>query len=585
MAQTSGGALVASILAGAGVEKIFGIPDGTYLSLIKNAVEAGLELITPRHETTAAHMAGAYSRISGKLGVCLASNGPGVANVLPGVAVEQAEGNRVLLITSCRRTQIAYPDRGGTYQYLDHVGVIRPMAKWSACATRIDRVPELLRKALAKSYEGRPGVVHLDIPENIINHKNKGEGAVVPALHRYRTLEPMHPAPELVARSAKMLTDSRLPCIHAGSGVIHSSAFDELVQLAEMLHAPVTTSWSGRGVLPETHPLSWPMIHVKACKQVHNTADTVLCLGTRLGETDWWGRPPAWRTPEAQKMIQVDIDPGAMGLNKTADLPVMADIRIFLSRLLDRLKQGSEAGAAAERRAAVSRLAKDRDRHRKKLDNKLKDTGSPLLTGHLARVCRRMFNDDAIAVFDGGNTAVWGNFYHQVRMPNTQLSTHHFGHLGAGLGQALGAAVAKPGTPVYCIIGDGAFGFHPQEVETAVRNRLPVIFLVACDRQWGMVKMTQQMAFKPVKTMIKKSLGSEETINADLGEIRFDLLAQAMGAHGERVSSLEELAPAIERSLDSKTCAVIHVDVDPVKHMWAPGLMHFKDMHQEPSGQ
>ncbi len=207
-----------------------------------------------------------------------------------------------------------------------------------------------------------------------------------------------------------------------------------------------------------------------------------------------------------------------------------------------------------------------------------------MLTGHVASICRQFFDDDAVVIFDGGNTAVWGNFYHEVRAPNTLLSTHHFGMLGAGVGQALGASVARPNSPVYCIIGDGAFGFHPQEIETAVRNNLRPIFLVCSDKQWGMVKINQQFALKPVKTMIKKSLGREETINTDLGEIEFDKLSLSMGGHGERVSGPEELVPAIERSLDSGKCSVIHVDVDPVKHMWAPGLLHFKDMHKVPAG-
>ncbi len=233
----------------------------------------------------------------------------------------------------------------------------------------------------------------------------------------------------------------------------------------------------------------------------------------------------------------------------------------------------------------MAALARERDKDREKLDEKLKDRSAPMITAHVGAVCREFFDDDAVVVFDGGNTAVWGHFYHQIRVPNTQLATHHFGMLGAGLGQALGAAVARPGKQVYCIIGDGAFGFHPQEIETAVRNRLPVIFLVVCDRQWGMVKINQQFALKPVKTMIMKALGPEETINTDLGEIAFDQLGRAMGAHGERVSEPGELRPALERSLAAGGCAVIHVDVNPVKHMWAPGLLHFKAMHQEPEGK
>jgi acetolactate synthase-1/2/3 large subunit len=146
--------------------------------------------------------------------------------------------------------------------------------------------------------------------------------------------------------------------------------------------------------------------------------------------------------------------------------------------------------------------------------------------------------------------------------------------------------VSRPPCPpdrqVYCILGDGAMGYHPQEIETAIRNDLPVVFLVLCDRQWGMVKFGQGMALDPTQMTEKKSLPPDQTINTDFEEIRFDLLAQSMGAHGERVCRASELRPAIERSLASGRCAVIHVDVDPVAHMWAPGLDIFKAMHLEP---
>jgi acetolactate synthase-1/2/3 large subunit len=204
---------------------------------------------------------------------------------------------------------------------------------------------------------------------------------------------------------------------------------------------------------------------------------------------------------------------------------------------------------------------------------------TPALVPH---VCQQVLGDDAIVVNDGGNSTIWGQFFHEVRVPNTMLGTPKMGMLGAGVAQALGAQVACPDRRVYCIIGDGAMGFHPQEIETAVRNSLPVIYLVLCDKQWGMVKMNQQFALKPLKTLVMRSLGPDETINADLGEIRFDALARSMGAHGERVADPAQLRPALERSLRAGRCAVIHVDVDPVKHLWAPNLKTFKDMHAEP---
>lgn len=205
-------------------------------------------------------------------------------------------------------------------------------------------------------------------------------------------------------------------------------------------------------------------------------------------------------------------------------------------------------------------------------------------TAHVPVISQQVFPPGTNLVIDGGNTTIWTNFYYSIDKPGSVFSTYKFGMLGAGIGQALGVA-ANPERPVCRIIGDGAMGFHPQEIETAVRNNLQVIYIVVCDRQWGMVKMNQHFALKPIKTVLKKSLSDEESINTDLGEIKFDMLAESMGAHGEHVNDPKDLKGAIERSLMTGKCSVIQVDVDPVKHMWAPGLRYFKDMHQEPKGK
>jgi acetolactate synthase-1/2/3 large subunit len=572
------------MLQAEGVEKVFGIIDGTYFGFYSSLHKLGIEIVTPRHETCAAHMAGAYARLTGKLGVCMASNGPGVANLLPGLAVENAEGNRVLAITSCRRPQIVYPDRGGTYQSFDQVGAISHLAKWSHAVVSFDRVAELGRTALRYCWDGRPGVVHLDVPETIMNGKFKAD---VPTWqpHQYRRVEPIVPAPAQVEKAAEMLAAAELPIIHAGSGIIHANAYDELRRVAELLHAPVTTSWAGRGVLSETSELAIPMPFIPVNNEVRNDADLVLTVGSRLGETDWWGKAPYWRHPSEQQMIQVDIDAHILGANKPAALTVLADAKLFLAALATRLEGLAARMNLDARRRKVAKYREKIAGERAKLDEKLEDMAVPMNPAHVAHVCQQVFPEGTVLVADGGNAAVWTMMFHHARVPNTILSTFKFGMLGAGVAQATGAAVARPDTPVCCIIGDGAMGFHPQEVETAVRNGLRVVFLVLCDKQWGMVKMNQQFALKPIKTIIRKSLGPEETIKADLGEIRFDELARAMGAHGERVADPRGLKAAIERSLASGGPAVIHVDVDPVKHMWAPGLMHFKDMHQEPKGK
>lgn len=582
MAEMTGGEVIAKILSLEQVEKVFGIIDGTYFGFYSNLKNYNIELISPRHETTAAHMAGAYARITGKLGVCMASNGPGVANILPGLVVEEGEGNRILVITSSRRTGIMYPDRGGTYQCFDQSGVISKLAKWSEAVPSFDRIPEMMRRALRKCYEGRPGVVHLDIPENILNTKEKCDISFWNP-SQYRVTHFLTPAEEQVNQAADLLIHAQFPIIHAGSGVIHAQAYEELEMVSEQLQAMVTTSWGARGVIRESNPLMVPMIHIETNNKVRNEADLVLVLGSRVGETDWWGKAPYWN--KEQKVIQVDIDATILGANKPAELLIQADVKTFLIKLYGKLLERKAEIRTEPRKEKIEKMIEDKQKHRAKLDQHLEDMAVPMNPAHIPAICQEVFPSDAIKVFDGGNSVIWSNFYYQIDEPGTILSTFKFGMLGAGLGQAIGAAVANKNRPVCCIIGDGAMGFHPQEIETAVRNNLQIIFIVVCDKQWGMVKMNQQFALKPIKTVLKKSLSPKETINTDLGDIQFDKLAESMGAYGEYVKDPKDLKPALERALITGKCAVIHAEVDPVKHMWAPGLKYFKDMHAEPKGK
>ncbi len=577
----SGGDVIASMLEAEGVEVVFGIIDGSYFGLYSSLERHGIRLVTPRHESTAAHMAGAYARLTGRLGVCIASNGPGAANVLPGIAVENGEGNRVMVITSWRRTPIVGPDRGGTYQYFDQVGVTRPMTKWTGAASSFAGIPQTMRRAFRVAFRGRPGVVHVTVPEDLMNG-SFDETMPILRPEQYRRTEPLAPSPDLVRRSAELLAGAELPLVHVGSGVLHAGAAAHVAELATLLRCPVTASWGGRSALDDrlrnAIPLLPPLID-----EVRNEADVVLALGTRFGETDWWGKPPYWRAPEEQRLIQVDIDEEILGVNKPVDVAVLADLGLFLPALLAELQQHDSSHRVAAREARLEEFATTKDGIRDFLRAVPgAEDQAPMHSAHVPLICRNVFDDDAILVIDGGNTAVWTNLYHENRSAGSVLSTFKFGMLGAGAGQALGAKVAHPDRQVYCVLGDGAMGFHPQEIETAVRHGLAVVFLVLSDRQWGMVKFGQGMALDADTMMEKRSLSADRNINTDFSEIRFDALAESMGAHGERVDRADELRPAIERSLASGRCAVIHVDVDPTEHMWAPGLDVFKAMHMEP---
>jgi acetolactate synthase-1/2/3 large subunit len=583
MKRMLGGEIIAAMLAKEGVDRVFGIVDGTYLGFYASFAKYGIELVSPRHETSAAHMAAAYARLTGKLGVCMASNGPGVANILPGVAVENAEGNRVLLITSCRRQGIAYPDRGGTYQYFDQVGVTGKMSKLSVAVPTADRIPELMRRAFRASYHGRPGVVHVDVPENVMNGVFEVDDEALREPSTYRRVEPSAPSAEVVARIADRLLAAERPLIHAGSGVVHAGAFAELARVAALLEAPVSTSWAARGVLDERDAHALPTWAMSAIDEARKSADLMLVLGSRIGETDWWGRGQRWARASELCTIQVDLDEEMLGMNRPIDLGVVADCGALL-RALARELEGRELSPAqrSARKERLGKLAELRQSARRELDAMLLDKSAPMGSAHVPHALREALPDDAVLVVDGGNTAVWSQFFHELRSPNTLLSTFKLGMLGAGVAQAVGAKVARPDRAVACILGDGAMGFHLQEIETAVRHRLPVLFVVLCDRQWGMVKLTQQVGLGAMREVL--GVADQGTINTDFSPIAFDEVARAMGALGERVRAPAELAPAIQRALASGQVAVLHVEVDPMAHLFAPGLMAFKEMHQEPVG-
>jgi acetolactate synthase-1/2/3 large subunit len=537
-------------------------------------------------------MAGAYARLTGRLGVAIASNGPGVANALPGVAVENGEGNRVLLITSWRRHQIVGPDRGGTYQYFDQPAVIKPMAKWSGAVPSFDRISELMRRALRISWRGRPGVVHLTVPEDIMNSEFDEPTQPDVAPSRYRRTAPVEPPAALVDEAARLLAGAVQPLVHAGSGVLHADATDELLAVAEALGAPVTTSWSGRDVIDERLDLSVPMIYPQLVDQVRNDADVVLAVGSRFAETDWWGKAPHWKRGTEQRLVQVDNDEELLGMNKPVDVAVLGDAKVFLSRLADRLAEHDLAGVLEERRearlAAVAGYAATKAETRGMLDGALAAASDPLHTSHLPAVMQRVLPQNTVTVLDGGTTPVWGALYHEVRRPHSVLSTlGKFGMLGAGVPQALGAKVAAPDRFVACLTGDGAFGFHPQEIETAVRAELPVLVVVAVDRAWGMVKTTQEMTIDSETLFAKGALPDEQHINTDFSEIRYDLMAQSMGARGLRVSASDQLEQTLAEAralVEDGHPVVVHVDVDQVAHKFAPILLTFKEMHAEPAG-
>ncbi len=559
MSVISGAEALLQCLIQEGVRYIFGIPGDQWTpfldAIYRLGREAGLDFVTTRHEQAAAHMADAWARVTGEVGVCLGTVGPGAANLVPGVYPAWADSVPMLVLTAQNQSWRSYPDHG-SMQALDQVPLFAPITKWNAFVGHWQRIPELVQRAFRTATSGKPGPVHLDIPPDVLVAAGDEADLTIVPPQRYRAMTPPAGDSTLIKEAAELLARAERPLIHAGTGVLRSGAWSELVALAEYLAAPVTTSVGARGVIPEDHPLcliptSYGALGAQA------TADVVLFVGGRLGDLDFWGRPPAWGEPDEQTWVQVDICGESIGLNRPVDLAIVGDAKAVLRDLLaavrERSPQREEWPEIEDARAAQEAW----------LRGFLEQAESDAIPIHPLRVVREVrdfFPRQAICAVDGGTTAVWAFYLNRVYEPRAFLWAADSGHLGTGLPYAIAAKLARPDVPVYCITGDGSFGFNAMELETAVRLGTPVVVVILNDRAWGMIKGGQKLAYEG------------RYIGVDFTDARYDKLAEALGCYGERVTEPDQIRPALERAVESGLPAVLDVLVDVETHIVPPDL-------------
>ncbi len=560
----TGGELLLKCLKEEGVGVLFGVLDGSFNPFLAKLDEYGLRFVNPRHEAAAAHMAEAYARIRGEPAVAIAGIGPGAANMVSGIITAYAEGSPLIAISGQRRRNIIYPDRGGSFQNVDLLGLYRPVTKFSAGVRDWRRLPELIRRAYREATSGRPGPVYLEIPEDIM--RGMGDPATVDVWSplQYRAGRPGAGDSALVEQAAEMLVAAERPLLHAGAGVSWAGAWDEFLALADHLAAAMTVSLSARGLVPEDHPRYFHPLNRDALEAARSEADVALVVGGRLGELDGWGRPPSWGEPSQQKVIQVDTEPTSIGLNRPVDLGLVGDARAVLGALLAAIKKRSKPRQEHDGFSRYRALTHEWDEQN---GVTLHAEEGQINPGRMVQIVREFFPRDAVTVMDGGNTSLWTAAFNPIFAPRSYLYTAKFGHLGTGLPYAIGAKLAAPERPVYLISGDGAIGFNIQELETARRYDLPITMIVSCDRGWGMERSSQLFA----------QIGG--LVECDFyPETRYDLVARAFGCYGEKVDELEQLRPALERAAESGRPALLQVTVDPMNNLAPPGLLMFGSM-------
>ncbi|RMG89107.1 MAG: thiamine pyrophosphate-binding protein [Chloroflexi bacterium] len=565
MTEVTVAELLVQCLQAEGVEMMFGIIDGSHIPFTTQAFRYGIRHINCHHEEGAVHIAEGYARISRKPSVVIGSPGPGGANMLAGLSSAYAEGHPVIALATTRRSVTTYPERPGAWQATNLVEMARPITKFSALVRQPERVPELVRAAFRAALTGRPGPAFLAIPDEMLGVKVDVAKVRVFAPERYRVTHMGVGDPSRIELAADLLAKAKRPFLHAGKGVLWADAAAEFVELGDYLAAGMSTSLGARGVVPEDHPHYFFLFDMQATALARNEADVVLVVGSRLGEYDGWGMPPAWGDPDQQKTIQIDVDPYSIGLNRPVDVGILADAKAALQALITAVK------ARTQPRKEMADLARYRE-----LTNQTMMQGMQFLMGEpeqglnpgqMVLSARQFFPRDAITVLDGGNTTLWGVAYNQIYHPQSFLYSVKMGYLGTGLPFAIGAKLAAPERTVYCITGDGAAGFNLMEMETALRENIPIIVIVAVDEGWGMERSAYTFQGYP----------PEEHRGIDIsGQVRYDLMAQAMGCYGEKVDASEQLIPALERAVASGKPALLHVTVDQLLNANPPGYQQFR---------
>jgi thiamine pyrophosphate-dependent acetolactate synthase large subunit-like protein len=539
-----GGVLAARALRESGVETLFALPGGHNLPLFEGARREGLRLIDTRHEENAVFMAEGWALATGRVAAASVTAGPGLANALPGIIEANAAGVPVVVIAG--RTALAQRGRGAV-QDLDQLASVAPVTKWSAECLRTERIPALVAEAVHRARAGAPGVAYLEIPQDVF------AAAVTPPTHEWESGfvdgARARPVPDDVDRAVELLRSASRPVVLAGSGAFFSGAGGALTRFAERTGVPVVTTSAARGLLDDDHPrCAGGLVHGGIALA---SADVALVLGSRFNANLVYGGPPLFSP--GQRIVQVDIRPEHLGGERRPEVGLVGDARATLEAMIDSWRGDPDAhGAWADQARQGARMSWE------SWDAQCERSARDVHPGWLAREVARFADEQAPCTFvsDGGDSVVWGIAFSKAHRPGTNLFIGSaMGTLGIGLPFAIAARAARPDEPVFCFTGDGAFGFSAIELDTAARHRLPVVVVVMNNGGWGDVRHEQRMWY-----------GEEADRGAILSGMRYDLLAEAVGGHGERVTEPEELRPALERALkatEQGTPSVVDVTTDP----------------------
>ena len=546
MTTITGAQVVAEALIEREIPHIFSLSGGHITPIYQYLEGSNVKIFDTRHEQAALFMAEAYGKMTRKPGVAMVTAGPGFTNALTGVASAHFSNTPLVLIAGCvgldNREKLDLQD-------MPQAAVIEPMVKKALVCPKAERAQEYLDMAFRIAASGRPGPVYLEYPVDVLNTP------IDPATVRNtQTLPQAHPAdPACAQELIQMLLAAEKPVVIAGTGAWQSQAEEEIKTFVEAAGLPIFTSLSGRGILPDNHPLCFEgaiAIRPGAGFAAFIETDLVVILGTRVSLYYLFGdifNPAA-------KIAQVDIQAEEIGRNRTVDLPIVGDVKGLVSQCNQLIQQDNLGQTLTDRFSPwIDTLNQAHADGKALSENDWASDNAPIHPLRLAReVDQFMYRDDDLVVADGGDTTTWMGMTRTLPGPGRYLDYGIFGSLAVGLPYANCAQLLNPGKRVVLVTGDGSVGFNFMEFETAIRKNLPLVVVISNDLGWGMIRHSQEIR-----------IGHAIEDGTWIGRVDYHKLVEALGGKGYFVEKAEDIRPALEDAFASGKVCCINVMTDP----------------------
>ena len=534
-----GGEAIIESLKNMGVNTIFGYPGGQTIPFYDMLYDMDMDHILVRHEQCAAHAADGYARASGKVGVCLATSGPGATNLVTGIATAYMDSSPIIAITGQVPTHLIGND---AFQEADIVGITMPIVKHSYQPKNPDLIPSMIKSSFEIAASGRPGPVLIDVPKEV------QEGELSEFVDTLIDTPGYNPTTKGNIRQIKkardLIKESKRPLILAGAGVIISNACDELTQLANTINAPVMTSLLGKGAFDETDDLALGMLGMhgrKVSNDSINEADLLIAIGIRFSDRTT-GRLDSF-APDT-KIIHIDIDPAEIGKNVEVDLPIVGDAKNILSSLNKVLKEYKVSDDVNKWTDMIKQRKLD-------LLPRVTYDDVPLKPQTVIKEISEVLTPESILTTDVGQNQMWAAHFYDTQRPRKFISSGGLGTMGFGFPSAIGAKVACPDDPVVSINGDGGFLMVCQELATVREYDIPVIAVVLENRTLGMVYQWQSLLYN--KRHSQTLLGNSPD---------FVKLAESFGVNGVRITKPGETKEALSSAIKDNEPILLDVVID-----------------------